>query len=209
MPLKFHKKFGKTVSITTGRKPLSQPQKQAVRKIAKKEILKNQENKLHVVGVTGGVNNAGTITDLGAIAQGLLDTNRIGDSILMGSMSFRGRVVFADQYNATRMILFQWFEDTTPIPSDLLLATASWKSAYNSDNHQKYKILYDRTYFTDNVNRLQVPIRGRVKMSRKKLAYLASTTGGTSKPYVLFISDSGGVPDPNPSVDFRLNYRDA
>lgn len=187
---------------------LSRPQKQVVKRIAHKEIVRNQENKRHDTDFTAGVNNAGTISSLSDVTSGVGDTQRIGDSFLMGTISFKGRIVFADQYNAIRMIVFQWHEDSTPLVSDLLL-TFNWRSLYNVDKHQKYKILFDKIYFTDNVMKLQTAVHGRVRIPRKKLQFNALTTVGTNKIYVCFISDSGGVPDPTPSVYFRLNYRDA
>lgn len=106
---------------------------------------------------------AGANFDISNVAQGLLDTNRVGDRLewcgkmdiylqIVGPESLTGLV--NDIYNTVRFIIFQYHPHavggTSPVPTEILLngptGAIDVGSQYNHDQRQNYKILYDRVF---------------------------------------------------------------
>lgn len=217
---KRYKKTKKTVKYS-----LTNTQKNAVKKIINNEYNKRSEWKFYCTNAAGQVNDNGSVADLSAIAQGNTDVTRDGDELRMGKVSLTYNWISSDIYNTCRLIIFQWFEDTSlsgPIVADILSldATLPVYSCYNTDNAQSYKILFDKieTITADYIvstgptvyNNRAGPVRKlKFHPSRKKINFTAGSTDGSGKIYYLAITDSNSTSHPTLHLLTRINYTDS
>lgn len=186
-----------------------------VRNIAQKVLNKNAEWKYHLVFNNSGVSTSGAIIDLSAVSQGDTDTTRDGDSITASTLGYRYFWQNGDDTNACRLIFFQWYPQTTPTVTDILLTTVGngVQFMYHTDKADMYKILYDSTdtlsvYTASGGSVLGSPNIGKIKIPKRKIQFQAGTTTGSNKIYALVLSDSGATSHPGPNLMTRLNYMD-
>lgn len=154
-------------------KSLTQQQKKAVRKVARKVLKSNVEYKQYgvAVGATSvydGVAGMFT-TKMTNMSQGLLDNNRVGDEINIKSIHVRG--LLTAPYGATtnssvtfRLFVVQYKQNEAiqaPTIGDMLLQSNANEgadygtfSSRNIDQLGVYHVLYDRlhTLVTGNAN---------------------------------------------------------
>lgn len=196
---------------------LNKVQKREVAQLANQNRLKRSEWKRHVVGGTINASTAGFFQSLTDLPQGDTDITRDGDQVEAYTVDLRYYAFTQDATNLVRVILFQWVPNTaiaTPTLADILLNAGTYDALapYETDNHQMWKILYDRTHSmaqtgaaSANVTKL---IRKKIKVSRKKVQFEGGTTDGTNKVYMLVISDSGVANHPGITYVARVNYLD-
>lgn len=153
-------KYKKTVG-----KGLTPVQKKQVKKIVSSEI----ETKHFYDGVAPfAVSNAGVISQLSLVPQGVQVAQRIGDSInlqkltlnfdCIASQATLGNWLAGDAYNNLRMIVFRWYENTVstfPSVSDVLNTTTAaytYLSPLNMDRIEAgiVHIVHDQTYILEN-----------------------------------------------------------
>lgn len=206
---------------------LASGQKKQVQRIVKANIRRNTELKFCY---SGGIFSNQAIPVLGTmtksmftVAQGLLDTNRVGDTLMWaGSIWFRYQWIggTVDPTNPCRVIIFQYHpvDTVAPLATDIFLpgptGTIDVNSSYNHDNRQLYKILYDRTVTIslngDNNHVRVITTNISLKKATKHVQYQATSTNGTNQIYMFAIAGSyslGGVP--LLSVSSKLFFRDA
>lgn len=211
MPKAFKTRKRRRPAYTRVRRPLGKRQAQAVATIARKQISRTSEWKHHTLALQICPSDAGVIQDLSAVPQGDTDTSRDGDTIFATSVQIRGLVNVADSHNQYRVIIFQWTPSTTPVIADILnLSTGHHtRSMYETDKANEYKILYDRVFLMvsssgDAVKQFNTKIR----LSRRKIQFIAGGTSGTRKVYMLVVSDSAAATHPCINCVAKLNYRD-
>ncbi len=195
-------------------KSLSTKQKSAVTSIARKELQRNMEWKHNLVSTTDTASTSGFIRDLSAVPQGDTDITRDGDALMASSVDIRYTIFSADNYNVWRVIVFQWHPITTPVVADILnnVASSNVNAFYETDHAHMFKIMYDKTWtLNENVSGTSVALSGRfkVRVPRKQVKYLNTSTTGTNKVYYLLISDSGAASHPGWNFSSKLNYTDA
>jgi len=207
------------------RKRLGLAQRAQVKRIINQDL----ELKFKLTGTIIGASNILTnIVDMSAIAQGALDTERVGDRLSWcGSITFKYDIT-KNTANLTpmeyiRVILFQWHPESgatagVPVAADVLLNDAitgaiTYRSTYNHDRRQMYKILYDRnitlngransstgvgqTFTTDSTTSTCIQRTAFIPMTKatKKVQFTAATTEGTNKVYLMVIgSEPAGTP---------------
>lgn len=164
---------------------------------------------------------SGVIHSVSDVAQGDSDVNRDGDSLYIKSLQIRYSIAVADTYNLVRLICFQWLDDDTPIPSDILSATylgtaVAPLAPFHHDQRAKYRILYDSQPMalngTSNLVEVRtVMLKNRGKLGKKmvnQIRYTAGLTTGSNKLYILEISDSSAAAHPSFSTVARMNFTD-
>lgn len=201
----------KTYRKPRGRRVLAPRTRQAVTNIAKKQIRKLSEwkNSDHYV-LPAGQSTAGSTYDLGVVAQSDFSNGRDGNQIQPSSMTVRYSWDVGDESNICRVIIFQWFQDTTPVVSDILndIVNLPWLSPYKVINRGQYKILHDRIVDV-HANKPIQTVTAKLRLSKRKIVYqLVDGTAGKNKPWVLVISDSTAVVHPSFTMYTRMNYRD-
>lgn len=114
---------------------------------------KMTEMKFHDVTASGTFGNANAVViSLGAIAQGLTDEGRIGNSINIKSVAFRSEIVGSNSAsNSTyRVMLVKVKKDPIDV-NEIIDALASNVLGYrNTDYTKDYKILYDNWGVVNN-----------------------------------------------------------
>lgn len=165
------------------------------------------------------------------IAQGVTDTDRVGDSVnLTGSICFRFNIVngigaTGDEYNNMRVTFVQWHPNSTPAAADIFIngpsGVADVYSQFNHDKRQMYKVLYDKVYATvGNANAAQTPgtsalqtgvITDYVSLKKavKHIQYAGGGVTGTNLIYICLVSDSALATHPNITYTTKLFYRDS
>ncbi len=201
---------------------ISDVRREITRKQEKKYLLTNQVD----VGMSFDVPLLVSLCD---IAQGDGDSERDGDSCQMKSVQIRGRTN-ASHTDAqfSRILLFQWLQDTVPTLNQVILAGTPDAHAvfepYNHDRRHQFRILYDKTFVhgdnTNNDNRPTVYffsaqiniglLTKRFKM-KNELRFQAAGTAATNKIYALGFSDASNAAAYRPTVMFsaKLNFVDS
>ncbi len=158
-----------------------------------------------------GIDFSGGISDLCDVPQGDTDLSRTGDQVTPMSVEIRANVVVGDTTNLVRFILFRWNEPSTPTASQILLqnATANAPLAhYVADNLRqgRFEVLKD-TLFTLDAAHVNAGLELKIKLPEgRAMAYTAGGTTGSGKLWVLWISDSGGVPNPQVAMQTRFVF---
>lgn len=225
--MKFVYKKYKKYKGKRGRK-LNYRQKGEVKRL----IRGNMETKYKFTNSTAGfaVSAAaqidGTFFD---IAQGVADTNRVGDRLKWGSKIHLNlqMVASGDDYNTFRWMLVQWHPTSTaaptPVMADILLngpsAAPDVLSQYNHDNRQNYRVLWDRKYIVTGAAAANKPITSIVaryvtatislKRARKMVQYQGGGLHATNRLFLIYMSDSAAIPHPTASVTTKVFFTDA
>lgn len=184
------------------------------------------------------INWDGRIFDLTSVAQGIGDSNRIGDKILVGSVEMR-LYMYPDATTppvipnqAYRFIIFKWYDDTTPTVADVLqFSTAGGAgnivAPFEHDKSIKREVLVDfclPTYRDIAANTTirsgwNTPLYEDVTISLdnrsirvRQVSYQGSTVTGVGKFYLLAVSNTDPVHDLTDPLHYtittRVNYTD-
>lgn len=192
----------------------------AMRRVAYSTLSAQQEIKFHMhteVGV--GVDLGGVLWNCTAISQGDTDETRDGDSIYLKKWTINFGWTAGDGNNLVRVIAFQWKENDTfhvPLPTDVLQIVGSPISPLSTYLHDKeqgknFGVLYDETFalaVNAATESMEKSIDVSLQYARRKIQYNAGSVGGSNKLYVLAISDSGAVPNPQLKFVSRVLYTD-
>lgn len=160
--------------------------------------------------------------DLTAISNGTGKDRRIGSDINLSSIQFQLSFTSGDETNFIRMVLFQWYPNnidsvpqwdkifqyhTVGLPIDMQELMSPLGIAESDIG--TYKILLNKQFLLDTEESIQL-MNGFIKKGFKKNIDFAGSlpTVGTNHIYVMFVSDSGAVPNPTVSGTFRLRYTD-
>lgn len=184
------------------KRPLSRPQRAAVR-----EMIKGVPERKYYA-ITG---NTGTyspfVVDFSNISQGDTISTREGDVITPVSLNMKYRIirdsgVAAATPDTVRLIIAHWHPDTaltgTPAITDILqtgTAAGFLESGYkfNKNERSQFSIVYDRTHrnlFERALGR-DACAQGWVRTPlRKKIKFNAAATTGSNKLYMFVISQS-------------------
>lgn len=162
------------------------------------------------------VNFTGTTYPLSDIPQGDSDSTRGGDSLSLVSLEVNLAFYASSQINVCRVFIYQWFPALTagspPAVNQLLYTTGSAlapMSPYNVDNHQQYKILFDRSVAVSTAEGARL-VNFKTKIFPKKsIQYSNATTNGSSKLFLVTISDDGVSSYPLCTFVSKLYFIDA
>lgn len=223
------------MNVTNGRKKTTNSKKRSTSKSSSVYIPKHMskkskqnlkrnlrtlgEKKYNVFSFSGVVDDQGQILDISAIGQGTTDLLRDGDQIGIRSIEVNAQafmyapVVSGDLTNIVRLVVFQWFPTSTPVPSSIFNTTMTTALApivaYNHDNRFNFRILYDKKFVLSRNGAAVVYHRKYIlKGFREKIQYSAGTTTGSNKIYACFISDSGAADHPSLAATFKINFSD-
>ncbi len=152
-------------------------------------------------------------TYMSAITQGSNVSNRVGIQIEAHRLDYRLAFVTGD---ATNVIRFMVLVDTIPqgatfAQSDLFLVggIASLMPAW--ENNHRFIVLHDEFLSVDTYNP-QKTRTGTVDLQGIQVRYQGTTNNISAARanaiYVLFLSDSGAVPQPTVSGDIRFWFKD-
>lgn len=199
---------------------LKTKQKQEVLNLIDKKMAVALEKKHVDVLSNGSVASGFTQTvDLTPIAQGISDTQRIGDQIDL--CSIQGRYALSvgagDGTNIMRVSVVQWLEDTsvtgTPIYGDILqysTSPADIVSPWELDKNKRYRVLWDKLFtLVEGADTAVQIIEFYInKGFQKKIQYTNGATTGIGKIYLMFESDSVLASHPQLSGYSRVRYFD-
>lgn len=221
------RKFG-SISSKGGRtyvkkmKTSSRRKSKTYRGLTKKQVMYlingHKEKKFFDTVNATTIDRNGSVISLCDIPQGDTDSTRDGDAVNPTSLQFGLTMTVADSYNVFRCIIFRWKPNsglTAPTPGRILQLVAS-ANAVNSpviwDYKSQFNILYDKTWVLGTINVCDNQVREIQEMlplANVPIHYTAGSIVGSDKIFVLFISDSGAIPDPALNYYFRVAYTDS
>lgn len=178
------------------------------RKYVKAQIKRNKEKKFVYLNTSGNIlsyDNA-YLAQLNNISTGTSDNTRVGDELKLDTLSIKGDVSTVGTANTiSRVIAFQWYSNSTPTITDVLQALGAANdvnTAYNDDNLNRMKILYDKRHSCigggastgDKQKHLfNIKIKGK-KWGRKKCNYISgSATATTNGLYLMAFSNASNA----------------
>jgi len=175
----------------------------------------------------GTVDWTGIIQDLVPVAVGDAVDQRTGDQLTMNSWTMRIKITNGTTLAVmrTRCIIFQWYDNTIPLTTDILndiTDSDAVSSMYNQDTKRKRHIFYDKTYVTTsnaaaafNSNTIlhkEVFIDFKKKGDKiRRVQFDVSATTGVGKLYLMWISDANSATatdQPTVTGHGRLTYID-
>jgi len=193
--------------------------KKALKKVNK--ITKGIEHKHISTTITvANIDDDGAYTaNLNVPAQGLLDSNRIGDSILCNRVHLRLTAVTGSNDNSTqlRMILIWDKYDTIENVGDILISVGDSNapnSHYNVDTRKNWIKLMDKNIILQSPSGSKMKYLNKVfKLNKLTQFNAASTSPNKGALVLLYISniDSGGSDADKPNVvgTARLFFTDS
>jgi hypothetical protein len=175
--------------------------------------LKSNDN-YQVTGVTG----SGSIPLCSYPAQGLTNEERTGDEIELDSFNLRMHIYNGDPTgNVVRVILLQVIgaktslalSDVFDIGATGVVDTTSFYVPFYE--RSGFRVLFDETFNTcpNSSKNVIIVKKFGIKPKIKRIVFVPTTTNAINgNTFMVFISDSGIIP--NPSVDWVLRsyYRD-
>jgi hypothetical protein len=165
------------------------------------------------------VTSTGTIVDLTNIAQGVVVSDRVGDTINLRKFTVNYNVSTqnADIFNSVRILFFQWKPNTSlvaPTVADILENVGAFAtlSPYAWHFSSQYRVIYDRVHWMSGL--ATVPtiagLQGHYgeipKSYAKTLEFAPASVNGSNKVYVLSISDSAVLPFPILNLVCRTEF---
>lgn len=156
-------------------------------------------------------------------AQGTGKSDVIGTVLNLESIYFNLYFVYGDAINYVRMLLVQWYPDTSvdDISWKKVLEYPGTSSPINIDefmsplvlsraNERSFRVLKDiQICLNDNDNRQQL-VTGFINKGFKKQIYFEELAqNGMNHIQLILISDSGAIVHPNVSGHFRFRFTDA
>lgn len=216
---------GKYVKRRYKKRPAKKPLTEArIRTIAKKAVQSTAEHKYWEYPLDSRtISQTPTmlsLTGLADISQGTGDfRNRIGDTISMTSLHFKGTLTSVDSTQFSRIICFLWkptTNDAVPTVTDLLDGSwvADYAHAYKSIDNARSKdltILYDKTFLQvtgqdSGIKKINFNIKFKTP---KKIQFAGgSATDCSGMPFWLLMSDSGAATHPLLLLNYRMYYTD-
>lgn len=178
------------------------------------------EKKYFDTQINISVVSAATITPLELITQGSDVIQRIGNTITVTSVQFKGDVLTGDATNFIRHILFIDKDSNGAAPAlvdvlDTSVITQPIWSPYNNDNKFRFRIIYDNVYNVNTVNQPFVMDKQFIKTGKKGLQSTFAASGGvqanllSNQIYSILVSDSALGPHPGGYFGYRVRYQDA
>jgi hypothetical protein len=221
---KFRSDNGSRSSNSGSKRPLPLKKRQLVDKSQVKQminsVVRSRDNfEWNYYSTSTNASNTtftGTTYQLTDIPQGDTDSQRGGDSVSLHSLEVNYGFYASTQANACRVILYQWLPGLTagspPSATSLLLTTGSALSPfspYNVDNYQQFHVLYDKTH---SLSPYETPRLGNIKITKfpkKSIQYTSGSASGSSKLFLLVLSDDGVASYPTFSYVSKLYFVDA
>lgn len=155
-----------------------------------RELL-NVEYKYFDTAVSTSISSTATLSHLTAIGQGDTDVTRDGNTCRLKGLNIRHIMALNTLATSSnvRVIVFNWFDSTTPVAGNILANTGNTTSQLNIENSDKFHILYDKHYSMDNVGCKLLDYKKYIKLNQK--LKFNSTTGNdfeNNSIWALFIS---------------------
>jgi len=163
--------------------------------------------------------SSGNVTLVTTIPQGTALNQRTGDVIYIDKlyMIYECNAANADVFSSMRIIIFQWVPNSAlvvPAPADILQNVSQSVNAFYDWNFaDQFRILYDRLHSfagtattpTASTNQCYAQCISKRKYM-KRLNFSPGNTTGSNQIYCLSISDSGVIPSPNLTLNFRITF---
>lgn len=161
-------------------------------------------------------NYTGNVYNLSAvIAQGVLDTNRIGDKIKLQRLVIRGNFIQknADARAEMRLIIFKDKDNDVSTTADMLSITGTTTAIFSpklTDNRFKTKILYDKRFASVN-NTAREVVNFNINLP---LNFFSQYAGGTTDvttnalKFILISTNSSASAGGNITMIYRISFTD-
>lgn len=198
--------------------------RQAVKKLAtkqyvKKLVRKEAETKYNDNLFSASVDTTGTLIDVFDPAQGVADTDRVGDKVTLRGMRMSFKMAAADTSNYVRIVLFQWYPNSNlSVPTigtvlfDVSTGDRAMTSPYVHDYQNQFHVIYDKVFTlainSDTIIRTRT-FKPNFKYVKKTVEFTAGTVNASNKLYVFAISDSGAISHPTVFMYTRVFYDDS
>lgn len=198
----------------------------ATRSMIKREVNRQISRKVEKkyyqeADISQDITQTGVILDITRVGQGSTAKQRTGNQINLTSMFHRGAIVGVDNVNYVRQVVFQWYEDSLDslptFPKLFEVTTTPLQPLFTIFNRQNlgksFRVLSDKVYnVTSNsanpdVNRYRL-FKINLWKGLRPVLFNGSTTEGTGKIYVAYISDSAATPHPLVNCMSSVNYTD-
>jgi hypothetical protein len=184
-----------------------------VRSIIKSEILGMKQLKWFDVysGVTA-VTNVPSFTDVTSIAVGTTISQRVGAEVLVRSLRVCGSWIVGDSTQLARFVVFRWIpSNSSDVPSLSELTTATGSDApiggWLRYEPSRFQILADRFFKLDTLAHPIKDFKFTVKLN-SKLDFDTGSTTGRNHIYIMYVTDSGVLPNPSIRYTYQLVFND-
>lgn len=173
------------------------------------------EEKFYTFGISGSINNTGTLSILTDMAQGIDNAERLG-TLQHGKrlkFNYYWNVGAMPSYGNVRFIIFRYREDNKVNPASmagLLSGSDPTTAIQNPLFRSQYHILYDKRHGLTVGNNSTVNGGHSIDLSKLPNSLYDSTTAAdatTNHIYALAVSDTAGA-NPNFKADFIYYYTD-
>lgn len=184
---------------------LSLAQSVAVRREVNKQLARKADYKqtLNTRSTSATIDyNGTTYSLLENLTRGTNPVNNFeGSKIQVRSIRIRGMCYIADAYNAFRVMVLQWFDSGSPVPSGIINNTATISAPYGSrywTNKKNIKVLSDNLFVLDAVQQSGHIIDLYIPGNKIRPTWFQTTTDTAQSGgiFMLVVSDSSTATHP-------------
>lgn len=197
-----------------------------IRRYVRRKIDDNLEMKRKTYAFNNLVDTTGDVGHITAIQQGVLDSDRVGDSFKLKHLRIRWRVERSDVilHTRVRLVVFQSkvYQTGTPAISSVLGGGFTMESFPEWDRRVNFAILYDKTVYVNEGKAKELGTTKRydsisLRRAVSKVQYSAgSDTNVTNGLYFMVFSDQTSTSGPSASdarprvtVNIETQFTDA
>lgn len=188
----------------------------ATKSYVRRLISKNEEIKFANVSNTYSAVTTPGIYSLANTSQGDSGGQHLGDECMLKSLEFRMLITVADATNAVRATLFRWRPNigyATPSAAALLKTTTAvlnLTSAFQEDGEDQYTILYDQLFLLAAAGGNPEQVARTIKRALNyKQDFLTGSSNCSNNVYLMLISDSAAVTDPQVQFFSKIGFSDS
>lgn len=205
----------------TSRRAIVLTRKKGKSKTSKMSIIKtvNETKWFLAEAAATSLSTTPSMTVLNIVQQGDTGTTRDGNKILMTMVDLRVQLVVSDPTNLIRCLVVYDRQSNGSNPStvgitnilDTVAAASQTMAPQLQPTKRRYKILLDRLFTMDLVNKYTWMLHKRIKVNRyteyngNAGSSADIVTGGL---YLIFVSDSSAISHPTMQFTAKMFYKD-
>lgn len=178
-------------------------------KLAKKVNKREELKMVETAGTIVGPDSSGAIQNLSVVSQGNNNQNRQGDVISPTSLKLRLTASIHASATATQLRVILFKSKTTAITTVTQIINTAAINAFKAEDYRYIsKILYDKVFQLDSVNRPEMFLHKYIKLGGIMGYPGSTTTPNRNGVSILLISDEAANV-PLVAYTSRLHFKDA
>lgn len=199
-------------------KPLTKKQQKQTKKMITRELRSKSAKKAYYHDRTDFVNQNGTLYNINYPAKGVEPYERLDNQFRIKKLDMRINMAIGDETNMVRIILGLWHQESLAsvqqvLNTPIVTVAPEYLASFQNVNSKQFTIFRDKTYYLSKQEGTSSRYARMTKTWKDGLPIqmagdTVSSQSIRNRIFVLLISDSTIVTDPQIDIAYRLDYMD-